>query len=1157
MKENYTHRASEIPTVRHPLLGLLFSQFIGAFNDNAWKLIVFTLATRSLLSHSINSAEFEYESQMKATLALLVFLIPMLIFSLPAGAFADKYSKRSVIIWMKALEIGLMAAGTLTLLIAPTYLFIPYLVLALMGMQSALFSPAKYGIIPQILPYEKLSKGNGLIEMWTMVAIIAGTGLGPIMLAADNSGAKPWLSWTAPLILMLLSAAGLAAAFAVPQVKAARKESVTVVQTVLGAFNAIRSDRFLLLAILGNILLWLITSLLGQNVLVYAKALVKHLEQGEIYQGIPPASYGLGIALGALFAGKLSGDRIEYGLIPFGAIGFALMSMILGIIQPQMPGTVTILILMGMSAGMLIVPLKSIVQWRSPKEQRGAVIALGNVFDIFGMIVGSLTAAFMAYIGLDLGKTFIMSSLLVVAATIWSVRLLPEALTRLIFIILTTTFYKIRIKGAENIPKEGPALLVSNHLSATDAFFLMAAVDRPVRFIMSESHYHKWWFKPFALAMDAIPVSYTDKGEDFKKQMRQAGKQLKRGHLVCLFPEGKVSRTGFMQPFREGVEEIIKGRDCPIIPINLDRVWGTIFSPSGGSYIPRRPQNIPHPLTVTFGKPFPADTSFSQIRWTIRKLGCEAWLQRRDDEGPIHLHFIRSVWRAPWKLCLADKDRKKISRLKVLTGAIVLARLLKDYWHDQEVVGIMLPPTVAGVLTNIAAALAGRTTVNLNFSLGKTEMDHAIREANIRTVVTSKEFMTKIKLNTIEGVEVIFLEDIQAEVTEDLKFTSALLGLLAPARLLDKMCGTIKRPTIDSILTIIFTSGSTGMPKGVMLTHFNIASNVESVSQIVPRTAPKDKLIHTLPLFHSFGYMAMWLGLNHSLPLVMHANPLDPAAIAQIVKEQKVTMLWTTPSFLKLYYAKVNPDMFGALRFVLTGAEKLPRKLSDAFNERFGIRPIEGYGVTECSPVIATNTLDVRIPGLYQVGSIKGSVGQPIPGVRVKVVDAETFEELPLNTSGLLLVKGPNVMKGYLNDEKKTAEVFHNGWYITGDIATIDENDYITITDRLSRFSKIGGEMVPHCRIEEALHSIEDSEEHLFLVTSVPHEFKGESLAVLHVLDEGKIHSVLQKLSSMNLPKLFIPRFDHFIKIDKIPLLGSGKLDLRKAKEIARQRLKK
>ena len=1136
---------------KFPLIGLLISQFVGAFNDNAWKLMVFTLATRSLLGDSFSQTEFEYESQMKATVALMVFLLPMLVFSLPAGPFSDRRSKRDIMIWMKALEVGLMGLASLSLFIAPAYLFFPYLLLGLMGVQSAFFSPAKYGILPQILSLKQLSRANGLVEMFTMIAIIAGTGLGTILLAADKGGAKPGRSWIGPFILMCFSFIGFIASFTIPKVSSVRNISQNVSKTLREAYASIRTDRILLLAILGNVFLWTITSLLGQNVLVYAKALVKNFEKGELFQGLPPASFGLGIALGALVSGRVSGDRIEYGLIPFGAIGFAIMSMILGVIQPEMSGTVVTLIMMGFFAGILIVPLKSIVQWRAPEDQRGSVIALGNAFDILGMIVGSLFAASMAFIGMDLGRTLIASSFIVVLATLWSVRLLPEALTRLFFIILTTTFYKIRIFGRENIPKEGAALLVANHLSVTDAFFVMAAVDRPVRFIINEFHYNKWWFKPFALAMDAIPVPYSADPETFKKAMRQAGKLLKRDHILCIFPEGQVSRTGMMQPFCVGVEKIIEGRSCPIIPINLDRVWGTIFSPKGGRYIPRRPQSIPHPMSVSIGKPLPPDTCFTHIRNEIKELGCNAWMDRKDDEVPIHLHFMRSVWRAPWKLALVDCENRKISRLKVLTSSIVLARLLKEGWENQKIIGILLPPSLFGVLINLAATITGRTVVNLNYVDGEEELFYCIKDSGIQSIITSREFLQKFNIDFPDFLEIIYLEDIKNGITSAKKFSSMLLGLLAPKKMLETLCGSVKDKEVEDLLTVIYTRGITTQPKGVMLSHFNISSNVEGVSLIVPATNYKDKLLHSIPLSHSFGYMAMWLGLNHGLPLILHPDPLDTSGISNLIKDHKATMLWTTPLYLKVYTERIMPKMFGSLRFVLTGTDKLPLKVAEDFKNRFGINPLEGYGATECSSLIAASTLDVRLPGIYQVGSIKGAVGQALPGVRVKIIDPLTFQELPRNEEGLLLVQGPNIMQGYLGKEDLSASVLHGGWYETGDMAKIDENDYIYITDRLTRFSKIGGIMVPHNCIEKALYEIEQSEDLRFVVTSVSNQLAEEKLIVLHTLEEGKIHSIYKKLFSHGLPKAYIPHFDNFIKIEQLPRLTCGNLDYKKARYIA------
>lgn len=1137
--------------IKNPLFGLLFSQFIGAFNDNAWKIMVFTLATRALIQNGMDKETFEYASQIKATLALLVFLIPMLIFSFPAGAIADRVSKRSMIIVMKVLEVVLLAAGAFCLFFMPTNLFFAYAVLGLMGMQSALFSPAKYGILPQILPYEKLAKGNGLIEMWTMIAIIAGTGLGPLMLVLDKEGTRPDLSYTGPLALMILSIAGLAASFLVPKVNPVKEESSGFIKTIKDAGTSIYRDRVLLLAVLGTIFFWLNISLLGQNVLVYAKGLVQHLERGELYQGVPPASYGIGIAIGALLGGKISGDRIEYGLIPLGAIGFAAMSLVLGIVQPLMAGTVVTLIMLGISSGMVVVPLQSLVQWRAPHDQKGAIIGLANAFNIFGMIIGSVAASAMAVMGLNLEKTLVVSALLVVAATIWSVKLLPEALTRLLFIILTNTFYKIRIVGEENIPKEGAALIVSNHLSATDAFFVMAAIDRPIRFVMSDKHFNKWWFRPFALAMDAIPVAFDEDSNSVQNALRGVNKHLKRGHLVCLFPEGTVSRTGMLQPFREELKEIMNRRNCPIIPIYLDRVWGTIFSPKGGRYIPRRPQNIPHPLTVIIGRPLSDEATTSEVRRVIRKLGSEAWLMRNEDEEPIFQHFIRSVFRAPWKTVLIDERGEKRSRIITLSAAINLARKLKKQAPGEETVGIMLPTSFDGIAANLAVTMSGRCAVNIRYGKDMQSILHILDKSKVRTIITSKSLLEAKNIGLPQHIRCVFVENLIDQLSAVKLFTAAVAGLTFPKKILDSMIGSVKAPNPASPLTIIFTSGATAAPKGVVLSHFNVSSNVEGVSQVVPSTGIKDRLLHALPLSHALGYMTMWLGLNHSLPFVLVPNPANASFVAKAVREYKVSMLWTTPSLLKIYLEQVPPEAFGSLKFVLTGGEKLPQKLAEEFHDKFGISPVEGYGCAECSAVISTNTLDIRLPGVYQAGSQKGSVGQPLPGVRVKIVDPATFKEVPCGESGLLIVKGPNIMINYLDNPEMTKEAIRDGWYITQDIATQDDHDFITLLDRKERFIKANEKWIPLSVIEETLHHLAKEKWQSFALTVLKDQFLGDKIAIVHTVDQKIIASLLEEASRHEMLSPFGLKEDNFFQVEKLPHSPAGKIDFSQLGKLA------
>lgn len=1134
------------------LLGLLIAQFFGAFNDNAWKVMVFTLATRPMIQqmNDGNLPSFETSSQLIATLSLVIFLIPMMLFSLPAGTMADQFSKRTIIILTKVLEAVLMGACTVVLYFAPTELLLPFILLGLMGAQSALFGPAKYGIMPEILPKTGLLKGNGLLEMWTMIAIIAGTGLGPLLLAADLGGINPSLTWLGPLWLTILSCVGLIGAFFICKVPAARENKQTISKSVKGAWKVITTDRVLGLAVLGSTIYWSMTSLIGQNILVYAKTLVVDIEKGELLQGIPPASYGIGIALGALLSGKFSGDRIEYGFIPLGSIGFAIASLMLGIIQPQMIGTVSLLLFMGMSSGLLIVPLHAIVQWRSPDEERGSIIAFGNFLDIGGMTVGSLVAGGMAFIGFGLKSMLIFSAFLVVLATIWCVRILPKALVRLCFILLTRTLYKFKVNGLDNLPKDGPLLLVANHVSAIDALFIMASVNRSVRFIMNEGYYNKWYVYPLAKLMEAIPVSNTASTRLLIEGMRKAGESLDKGEVVCIFPEGQITRTGKILPFRRGVEIIAKGRDCPIVPIQLENIYGHIIPFEKVKFFKKLFDYFSYSLTISYGKPLPANTPASELRKAIQEMEYKAWMARKEEQSPIHHQFIYNARKHPLQLMLADKEQK-LKGWEILAGSIALAKILKPFCMQQQNIAVLLPTCISSVMANIALAISGRTVVNLNFTVGNEALQESIKQTQLKTIITSRSFSEKIKCEIPNGIIILFIEDLIKLMTTSRKLCALLLGYLTPILLIEKYCGCERSINVNDPLTIIFTSGSTGSPKGVILSHFNITSNVESVSQVIPSLGKKPNLLASLPLFHSFGYMLIWLGLNHKLGLITHPNPLDNLAIGELVKNYNVKFMMSTPTFLRGYIKQVLPDQFGSLECVIAGAEKLSTNIADAFESKFGIRVMEGYGATECSPVIATSTVDVRQPGIYQVGTIQGSVGQAVPGVIAKVVDPETYQELPFDSDGLLLVKGPNIMQGYLGRDDLTRQVMHEEWYVTGDIAFIDENGFIKITDRLKRISKIGGEMVPHGRVEEALHEAIEKEERVFSVTSIPDDAKGEKLVVLHTLESDQINGILKKLTDRGLPNIYLPRSDYFIKVDNLPVLGSGKIDLQLTKKMA------
>ncbi|MFZ2961021.1 MAG: acyl-[ACP]--phospholipid O-acyltransferase [Candidatus Ozemobacteraceae bacterium] len=1125
------------------LNGLLIAQFFGAFNDNAWKMMVALLAIRGATAGIVGSnAVFESISQSQTTLAYVVFTLPLALFSIPAGMVADRISKSSLIILLKGVEIILMAAGTASLLMDGGT-FYSLIVLGLMGIQAAFFSPAKYGIIPEILPTEQLSWGNARLEMWTFLAIILGTGSGGLLL--DFSGKTPAI---AGCLLTMFSVAGLFASMYVPKVSAARSEG-GFVQSISEAWKAIRTDRVLYLGVLGSVYFWFTASLLGQDILVYAKALTRDWANSDTFSGIPLAFYGIGVGMGSLWAGRISGHLVEYGLIPLGAIGIAFFSLLFSILGPGYFATLIIMIFLGISSGLVVVPLDAILQWRSPADRRGSIIALANVFVFTGIMFGSLGAGGMAAMGMSTQTILMLSATFTVGGTVWAIWLLPEFLIRLIFVILAQTFYRLTIVGSENVPSEGGALLVPNHVSFIDSFLVMASTHRPVRFIVDAIYYHNFWLYPLMKTMNAIPVSATGGIRMIIKALRTAGECLDQGDLVCIFAEGQITRIGMLLPFHRGLERIIKGRTAPVIPVYMDRIWGSFYSHAGGGFFAKLPERYPFPITIQFGKQLPSTTHAAEIQQNVQELGATAWQQRKADSQPLHRDIIRSLRTRPWRTAFSDATHW-VTRGGVLASAIAMARRLRTEWAGQEFVGLCLPASINGALANLAATIMGKVSVNINFTSGREGMESAAQQTGLKTLVTSREFMEKAKIEFPSNLRLIYLEDVVAQIGIRPRLFGLITALFAPIPLLEWLCGADKTPAPDDLATVIFSSGSTGTPKGVMLSHYNVISNVDAVGQVLT-VGHKDRLLGVLPLFHSFGYMSLWFALKCGMAIVFHANPLEAAKIGELCEYQGVTFMIATPTFLQLYMRRCAPGQFGSIRIVFTGAEKLSPQLATAFEEKFGIRPIEGYGATECAPAITVSTLDSREQGIYQIGSRRGFVGHPIPGVAVRIVDPDTFEPLPPGKSGMLLVRGPNVMRGYLGRDDLTAKALRNGWYVTGDIAQIDEDGFVKITDRLSRFSKIGGEMVPHGKVEEALHEAAGSSSQIFAVTGIPDEKKGESLAVLHTLDETRIPEILEKLAAKGLPNLFIPKKDRFLKVPAIPVLGTGKVDLRAIRQKA------
>ena len=1120
---------------RRGFWSLIATQFQGAFNENALKFFVIFLA--------LSKNPTQDQKDLWVLLIGFLFAAPFVLFSMTGGFLADRFSKRQVTIATKVFELGVMLFATLAF--TRDTVTLSFAAVFLASTQAALFGPSKYGLLPELLPPKRLSWGNGVLELTTFAAIIAGAVGGPILAQRFHGNEA-----TAGLIFAGCALAGLAASFGIAKVPAAdttRRFRLNVFGELLEQWRLVRPDRVLFLSVAGNTYFWFLGALL-QFVIVFYGTEVLHID--ESHCGFLLAALAIGIGIGSYAAGTLSGGKIEYGLIPLGAVGMSAAGLALALHGLSFQTVLWLLAALGFAGGFFVVPVNALIQHRPLEEKKGGVIALSAFLSFVGIGVASaIYSGGTHYLHITPPQFFFWTAILSLVATIYTLVLMPDALLRLLLWFAAHTVYRMDVQGAENIPKHGGALLVPNHGSMVDAVLVLASTERPIRFLMFKDRYEHPLIKPFVKILHVIPISSQQGPREMLRSLREATASVERGELVCIFPEGELTRIGRMLPFRRGMERIMKNVDAPIVPVNIDGTWGSIFSFSGGRFLWKWPRKLPYPVRVTFGRPMPATTTASEARVAVQALGVSAFGRRKRLMRTLPRSFIQTARRHPRRFAMADGKTPGLTFLSALAKSVFLARRLREVWRDEPMVGILLPPSVPGALVNTAALLMGKVPVNLNYTASKETLAACAAQCRLKTVISSRLFLEKVRIET--PAEVVYVEDLAAAPRLLERIAALAIATCVPARWVGRCVGAERATHLDDVATVIFSSGSTGDPKGVVLTHYNVESNVEQINEVFMLVG-KDRILGILPFFHSFGFTgALCMPIVAGVGVVYHPSPLESRAIGGLVSKYGVTVLIATPTFLNAYARRVAPEDFGSLRYVLAGAEKLPERIALAFEDRFGIRPMEGYGCTECSPVVSVNTVGFRAASFRQAGAKRGSIGHPLPGMAVRIVDPETRQPLPPNQPGLLLVSGPNVMQGYLNRPEKTTEVLVDGWYDTGDIAAVDEDGFIRITDRLSRFSKIGGEMVPHIKIEEKLHELAESTEQQFAVTSVPDETKGEQIVVLHTLPQDKLDGVVKKLGESGLPPLWRPRADRFVHVEALPYLGTGKLDLRRLKDLA------
>ncbi len=722
--------------------------------------------------------------------------------------------------------------------------------------------------------------------------------------------------------------------------------------------------------------------------------------------------------------------------------------------------------------------------------------------------------------------------------------------------LLARRLYRVTTLGAERLP-EGGALLLANHLSYVDVLVLQMACPRPIRFVGHENLPKvSWFFRWVFRITGTIPVS----PENALATTRRVSECLSRGEYVLLFPEGAISRTGQLMKIQRGFELMARRAGVPVVPVAHDGLWGSVFSFSGHRYVLKWPRVMPTPVCVAWGEAIPAGRADAgTVRRALLDLGRTAFEARPHLRRHLGREAIRTLCRRPWNVEVVDRlaGRRELNAAQLVAAAATLGLHLRRTVKEARV-GIVLPPGAGATIANLAALVAGKTPVNLNFTAGRAALEASLRVAGIRTVLSADAVRGKV-------ADFPWPEDTR-DLAETMKAAGgkrAMLPWLLAAWALPNQwtASLLGLPKVgdQAEAGLLFTSGSSGEPKGVVLSHRNLLANCWQISSlsILPASAT---ILACLPVFHSFGFtVGIWYPLLRGCRVVTVPSPLDTRKIIEAIRDEECSVWVAAPTFARPVLKKAERRDLRTLGILVTGAEKLPEDLAEFSREKFHLEIMQGYGLTETTPVAGVNQPDppvVTETGEEQAGQRPGSIGRLLPGMAARVLDPETMAEKPETETGLVVLRGPNIFSGYLHNPEKTAAAFHEGWFVTGDLGRFDDDGFLFIEGRLSRFSKIGGEMVPHGTVEQKLleaFGLGGAEGYVVFVAGVPDPAKGEQLVLLTTREEVTAEAVREKLAAAGVTNLWIPKIVK--KVDAIPVLGTGKLDLKAAKELARQSL--
>jgi acyl-[acyl-carrier-protein]-phospholipid O-acyltransferase/long-chain-fatty-acid--[acyl-carrier-protein] ligase len=1105
---------------------LFWCQFFSAFNDNFLKsalalLILFKIGGRT--------------SEALVTLAGGVFIAPFFLLSAFGGELADRYDKALVARRLKLAEIGIaaIAIGGFALNSLPLL----FLALFLFGVISALFGPIKYGILPDHLRREELPAGNALIESATFLAILGGTIAGG---AAMRGGGNPG---AVALAMMLFALLCWGASWFIPSTARAAPDLAIdrnlVASTTRLVAELWRETRLWRCAVVTSIF-WLV----GAVVLSLLPPLVMHrLGGAEEVVTVHLAVFAVAVALGSGLASWLAAGRIVLLPTVVGALLIGLVALDLGLALSRLPAidaptalaaaayfaqpvawrAAVDLGILAVAGGLMIVPSFAAIQaWAAP-ERRARAVAAVNVLNAALMAGGALVVALLQRFGVGVPALFLGIAAVGLCAAAWIGATMPTSAFQDFLSILLRAFYRLELRGSENLEAAGVnAIIALNHVSFLDGAVALSILGKEPVLAIDHGFAQRWWVKPVLKLVRAMPLDPAR-----PLATRTLIHLVRSGESLVIFPEGRITVTGQLMKVYDGAALIAEKSGAKIVPVRIDGLEATIFSRLDRTQVRRRwfPK-----VTVTVLEPVRLVVD-DALKGKARRHAAGAVLYQIMSDlifrtTPIDRTIVEAVVEAARiqgrrRVAVEDPVAGRLGYRKLLVAARVIGGKLMPYAGNGDAIGIMLPNANGTAVTLLGAMSAGRVPAMINFTAGAANIRAACTAAEVRTIVTSRAFVEKARLDRLvaavaETVRFVYLEDLRRTVS----LADRLRGLLS-----------WRRPLVpagpDDRAAILFTSGSEGMPKGVVLSHKNMLCNAAQASARIDfgRT---DTVFNALPVFHAFGLtVGLLLPLISGVRVFLYPSPLHYRIVPELVYGVNATILFGTDTFLSGYAGAAHPYDFRSVRYVLAGAEPVKEATRRLWAEKFGLRILEGYGVTETAPALALNT-----PMFNRFGT----VGRLLPGIEARLEPVAGIED-----GGRLYVRGPNVMLGYLKTERPGVLVPpRDGWHDTGDIVAIDRDGFLTIKGRAKRFAKIGGEMISLAAVEGLASELWPGVPSAVVVRPDPR--RGERL-VLVTENRGATRAVFQaQAKAAGASDLMVPA--EIVVADRLPLLGSGKVDL-------------